>query len=71
VTPKTSGCAKANRIVFTTAQKFEESEDCLSERRNIVVVADEAHRSQFVDERVDSKTGKIQKSLGGVHKYES
>ena len=55
---------QANGIIFTTAQKFEESAEFLSERRNIVVMADEAHRSQFVDERVDSKTGKIQKSFG-------
>jgi type I restriction enzyme R subunit len=55
---------QANGIIFTTAQKFEESSDCLSERRNIIVMADEAHRSQFIDERVDSKTGRIQKSFG-------
>jgi len=54
----------ANGIIFTTAQKFEESEDCLSERRNIIVIADEAHRSQFIDERVDSNTGRRQKSFG-------
>ena len=29
-------------------QKFEESFDCLSDRRNIVVMADEAHRGQYV-----------------------
>ena len=39
-------------VVFTTIQKFmpEEKGDrmpCLSERRNIVVIADEAHRSQY------------------------
>ena len=55
---------QANGIIFTTAQKFEEAEDCLSERRNIVVMADEAHRSQFSDEKVDKKTGRIQKSFG-------
>lgn len=55
---------QANGVIFTTAQKFEESSDCLSDRRNIVVMTDEAHRSQFIDERVDSKTGRIQKSFG-------
>ena len=55
---------QANGIIFTTAQKFEESSECLSERRNVIVMADEAHRSQFIDERVDSKTGRIQKSFG-------
>ena len=38
---------KANGIIFTTMQKFEESAEALSERRNIVVMADEAHRSQY------------------------
>ena len=37
----------ANGIIFTTMQKFEESHDALSERRNIVVMADEAHRGQY------------------------
>ena len=37
---------QANGIIFTTMQKFEESFDSLSERRNIVVMADEAHRGQ-------------------------
>lgn len=34
-------------IIFTTIQKFEEDENCLSDRDNIVVIADEAHRSQY------------------------
>lgn len=56
---------EANGIIFTTAQKFEESIDDipLSERRNIVVIADEAHRSQFIDESVDL-SGRIKKSFG-------
>ncbi len=37
----------ANGIIFTTMQKFEESSSALSERRNIIVMADEAHRSQY------------------------
>jgi type I restriction enzyme R subunit len=42
----------AGGVVFTTIQKFlpEEKGDChpvLSDRRNIVVIADEAHRSQY------------------------
>lgn len=41
------GGRKANGIIFTTMQKFEESFECLSERRNIVVIADEAHRGQY------------------------
>ena len=38
---------RANGIIFTTMQKFEESEEPLSERKNIVVMADEAHRGQY------------------------
>lgn len=38
---------QANGIIFTTMQKFEESHDALSERRNIIVMADEAHRGQY------------------------
>lgn len=51
---------QANGIIFTTMQKFEESQEPLSERRNIVVMADEAHRGQYgLKEKVDAKTGKI------------
>lgn len=50
----------ANGIIFTTMQKFEESEEALSTRRNIIVMADEAHRGQYgLEEKVDPKTGKI------------
>ena len=38
---------EANGIIFTTMQKFEETGEALSERRNIVVIADEAHRGQY------------------------
>lgn len=38
---------EANGIIFTTIQKFEEANEPLSERRNIIVMADEAHRSQY------------------------
>ncbi|MBD5456236.1 MAG: type I restriction endonuclease subunit R [Lachnospiraceae bacterium] len=51
---------QANGIIFTTMQKFEESHEPLSERRNIVVMADEAHRGQYgLKEKVDTETGKI------------
>ena len=47
----------ANGIIFTTMQKFEESSSALSERRNIVVMADEAHRSQYgLTERIKMTT---------------
>lgn len=38
---------KANGIIFTTMQKFAESGEALSDRRNIIVMADEAHRGQY------------------------
>ena len=51
---------EANGIIFTTMQKFEESEEPLSLRRNIVVMTDEAHRGQYgFEEKVDSNTGKV------------
>lgn len=51
---------QANGIIFTTMQKFEESDEPLSERRNIIVMADEAHRGQYgLKEKVDAETGKI------------
>lgn len=50
---------KANGIFFTTMQKFEESAEPLSERRNIIVMADEAHRGQYgLSEKID-KNGNI------------
>ncbi|WP_292609876.1 type I restriction endonuclease subunit R [Methanobrevibacter sp. UBA188] len=51
---------QANGIFFTTMQKFEESTDVLTNRRDVIVISDEAHRSQYgLEETVDSKTGKI------------
>ncbi len=41
------GGIKANGIFFTTMQKFTETAEPLSERRNIIVMADEAHRGQY------------------------
>ena len=44
---------RANGIIFTTMQKFTEGAAPLSERRNIIVMADEAHRSQYgLSERI-------------------
>lgn len=51
---------EANGIIFTTMQKFEESDEPLSERRNIIVMTDEAHRGQYgFEEKVDATTGKV------------
>ena len=50
-------------VIFTTIQKFQPEDgsnvyDTLSERHNIIVIADEAHRSQygFAAKEVDVKT---------------
>lgn len=51
---------KANGIFFSTIQKFEDGDSPLSERRDIIVMVDEAHRSQYgLEEKIDSRTGKI------------
>jgi type I restriction enzyme R subunit len=58
---------RANGIIFTTMQKFEESDGPLSKRRNIIVMADEAHRSQYgLQEKVDVKTGEIKTGTARV-----
>lgn len=47
-------------VIFTTLQKFGEVAEPLSARRNIVVIADEAHRSQYgFKAKLDTKTGEI------------
>ena len=48
-------------IIFTTIQKFEEGTGLLSERENIIVITDEAHRSQYGDEHWDVKAEKMKK----------
>lgn len=50
---------EANGIIFSTMQKFEESDEPLSERRNIIVMSDEAHRSQYGLKEVVTEDGKI------------
>ncbi len=37
----------AGELIFTTIQKFNTDKELLSDRDNIIVVADEAHRSQY------------------------
>ena len=50
-------------IIFTTIQKFEEGTGLLSDRKNIIVITDEAHRSQYGDEHWDSKAEKMKKGF--------
>lgn len=49
---------KAGGIVFTTIHKFEEGDDVINDRSNIIFMADEAHRSQYgLDGKLDRTTG--------------
>ncbi|MBD8973219.1 MAG: type I restriction endonuclease subunit R [Clostridiales bacterium] len=58
---------KAGGIIFTTIQKFEESDEILSDRSNIIFMADEAHRSQYgLDGKLNRDTGEWQY---GMAKY--
>ena len=58
---------EVNGIIFTTMFKFETSEEPLSLRRNIVVMADEAHRGQYgLEEKVvmeENETGEKEARL--------
>ncbi|HEY5610213.1 MAG TPA: type I restriction endonuclease subunit R, partial [Thermoanaerobaculia bacterium] len=59
-------------VVFTTIQKFMPEGEAtehplLTERSNVVVIADEAHRSQYgLEQKVSEKTGKV---TYGLAKY--
>ena len=49
---------KAGGIIFTTIQKFEEGDDVINDRSNIIFMADEAHRSQYgLEAKLDRTTG--------------
>ncbi len=58
------GSRQSGGIIFTTVQKFallgeETSHPILSERKNIIVISDEAHRSQYGDKaKFNTQTGK-------------
>jgi len=55
----------AGGVIFTTIQKFAPEEGkknrmCLTERHNVIVIADEAHRTQYgFKAKVDSETGQV------------
>ena len=49
---------RANGIIFTTMQKFEEEASALSDRENVVVMVDEAHRGQYGFEEKFDRDGK-------------
>ncbi len=50
-------------IIFTTIQKFKPEEGempVLTDRKNVIIIADEAHRSQYgLDAKVDRRTGEV------------
>ena len=54
---------KSGGIIFTTIQKFEEGDTALSDRRNIIVMTDEAHRSQYGDEHWDAQSQTMKKGF--------
>lgn len=49
----------SNGIFFTTMQKFAESEEALTQRDDVIVIADEAHRSQYGLREKITKEGKV------------
>jgi type I restriction enzyme R subunit len=60
---------QAGGVIFATIQKFRPEEgdfEPLTDRRNVVVFVDEAHRSQYgFDAKIDSETGEV--SYGFAH----
>ena len=54
---------EAGGIIFTTIQKFTEETGVLSDRENILVISDEAHRSQYGDEHWDNDSQKMKKGF--------
>ena len=61
---KTRLSRQSGGVVFTTLQKFGELAEPLTERSNVVVIADEAHRSQYgFQARLDKKSGEMSYGL--------
>ena len=58
---------KANGIFFSTMQKFDDYDESLTDREDVIVISDEAHRSQYgLEEKVDPNTGEIK--IGAARK---
>lgn len=53
----------SNGIFFSTMQKFAESDEPLTSRADIIVIADEAHRSQYGLKEKMTKDGKVQSGM--------
>lgn len=56
----------ANGIFFTTMQKFSESKEPLTDRKDIIVITDEAHRSQYGLKEKIKKDGSIHVGMARV-----
>ncbi|UUX33353.1 type I restriction endonuclease subunit R [Fundicoccus culcitae] len=54
---------RSNGIFFTTMQKFAESEEPLTPRDDVIVIADEAHRSQYGLREKIGRDGKVQSGM--------
>lgn len=57
---------KSNGIFFSTMQKFAESEEPLTNRKDVIVMTDEAHRSQYGLREKVSRVGKIQHGMARI-----
>ena len=57
---------QANGIFFTTMQKFSESKEPLTNRKDIIVITDEAHRSQYGLKETIKKDGSIQVGMARI-----
>lgn len=53
----------SNGIFFSTMQKFAESEESLTNRNDVIVIADEAHRSQYGLREKIIRDGKVQSGM--------
>lgn len=57
---------QANGIFFTTMQKFSEADTHLSDRKDIIVIADEAHRSQYGLKETMREDGSIRVGMARI-----
>ncbi|MGO1356398.1 type I restriction endonuclease subunit R [Alkalibacterium gilvum] len=57
---------RSNGIFFSTMQKFAESDEPLTDRKDVIVMTDEAHRSQYGLREKVSRDGKIQRGMARI-----
>lgn len=53
-------------LIFTTIQKFETEQELLSDQENVIVIADEAHRSQYAKFAGNMRTALPNASFMGI-----